>query len=41
LALKFGNYPAALTNDLPYEAQSVYFSTLVVMQWGYAHLFFP
>jgi len=41
LALKLGNYPAALTNDLPYEAQSVYFSTLVVMQWGYAHLFFP
>jgi Cation transporting ATPase, C-terminus len=34
LALKFGNYPAALTNDLLYEAQSVYFFTLVVMQWG-------
>ena len=34
LALKFGNYPTALTNDLLYEAQSVYFFTLVVMQWG-------
>ncbi len=34
LALKFGNYPEALTNDLLYEAQSVYFFTLVVMQWG-------
>ncbi|KAI0246247.1 sodium-potassium ATPase [Lactifluus subvellereus] len=34
LALQFGNYPAALTNDLLYEAQSVYFFTLVVMQWG-------
>ncbi|KAH9955497.1 sodium-potassium ATPase [Russula dissimulans] len=34
LALKFGNYPPALTNDLLYEAQSVYFFTLVVMQWG-------
>ena len=34
LALKFGDYPAALTNDLLYEAQSVYFFTLVVMQWG-------
>ncbi|KAH9955492.1 hypothetical protein BC827DRAFT_1236737 [Russula dissimulans] len=34
LALKFGNYPAALTDDLLYEAQSVYFFTLVVMQWG-------
>jgi sodium/potassium-transporting ATPase subunit alpha len=36
LALKFGDYPAALTNDLLYEAQSVYFFTLVVMQWGCA-----
>ena len=35
LAGKFGNYPAALTKDLLYEAQSVYFFTLVVMQWGY------
>ena len=34
LAMKFGNYPEALTNDLLYEAQSVYFFTLVVMQWG-------
>jgi len=34
LALKFGNYPAALTDDLLYEAQTVYFFTLVVMQWG-------
>lgn len=34
LALQFGNYPAALTDDLLYEAQSVYFFTLVVMQWG-------
>ncbi|KAF8263726.1 sodium-potassium ATPase [Lactarius quietus] len=34
LAGKFGNYPAALTDDLLYEAQSVYFFTLVVMQWG-------
>ncbi|KAI9507404.1 sodium-potassium ATPase [Russula earlei] len=34
LAMKFGNYPAALTNDLLYEAQTVYFFTLVVMQWG-------
>jgi sodium/potassium-transporting ATPase subunit alpha len=34
LALKFGDYPAALTDDLLYEAQSVYFFTLVVMQWG-------
>jgi sodium/potassium-transporting ATPase subunit alpha len=40
LALKFGNYPAALTNDLLYEAQSVYFFTLVVMQWGCAILHF-
>jgi sodium/potassium-transporting ATPase subunit alpha len=39
LALKFGNYPAALTNDLLYEAQSVYFFTLVVMQWGCVILF--
>jgi hypothetical protein len=38
LALKFGNYPAALTDDLLYEAQSVYFFTLVVMQWGCVHL---
>ena len=36
LAGKFGNYPAALTQDLLFEAQSVYFFTLVVMQWGYA-----
>ena len=35
LAGKFGNYPDALTDDLLYEAQSVYFFTLVVMQWGY------
>jgi sodium/potassium-transporting ATPase subunit alpha len=35
LALKFGNYPPELTNDLLFEAQSVYFFTLVVMQWGY------
>jgi sodium/potassium-transporting ATPase subunit alpha len=34
LALKFGNYPPELTNDLLFEAQSVYFFTLVVMQWG-------
>ncbi|KAN0129017.1 sodium-potassium ATPase [Lactarius tabidus] len=34
LAGKFGNYPAALTQDLLFEAQSVYFFTLVVMQWG-------
>ncbi|KAI0259575.1 sodium-potassium ATPase [Gloeopeniophorella convolvens] len=34
LALKFGNWPAELTNDVLYEAQSVYFFTLVVMQWG-------
>jgi sodium/potassium-transporting ATPase subunit alpha len=40
LALKFGNYPAALTNDLLYEAQSVYFFTLVVMQWGCVIFFF-
>jgi magnesium-transporting ATPase (P-type) len=39
LFLKFGNYPAALTNDLLYEAQSVYFFTLVVMQWGYVVFF--
>jgi sodium/potassium-transporting ATPase subunit alpha len=39
LALKFGNYPEALTNDLLYEAQSVYFFTLVVMQWGCAIIF--
>ncbi|KAI0246253.1 cation transporting ATPase [Lactifluus subvellereus] len=31
LALQFSNYPAALTNDLLYEAQSVYFFTLVVI----------
>ncbi len=34
LALKFGNYPEALTSDLLNEAQSVYFFTLVVTQWG-------
>jgi sodium/potassium-transporting ATPase subunit alpha len=34
IAFKFGNYPAALTNDLLYEAQTVNFFTLVVMQWG-------
>jgi hypothetical protein len=39
LALKFGNYPEALTNDLLYEAQSVYFFTLVVVQWGCAIIF--
>ncbi|KAI0036987.1 sodium-potassium ATPase [Vararia minispora EC-137] len=33
LALGFGNWPG-LTNDLLYEAQSVYFFTLVLMQWG-------
>ncbi|KAH9035191.1 sodium-potassium ATPase [Lactarius pseudohatsudake] len=34
LAGKFGNYPPEFTPDLLYEAQSVYFFTLVVMQWG-------
>jgi hypothetical protein len=34
LILKFGNFPAALTDDLLFEAQSVYFFTLIVMQWG-------
>ncbi|KAH9059426.1 sodium-potassium ATPase [Lactarius deliciosus] len=34
LAGKFGNYPPEFTSDLLYEAQSVYFFTLVVMQWG-------
>jgi sodium/potassium-transporting ATPase subunit alpha len=40
LALQFGNYPAALTSDLLNEAQSVYFFTLVVMQWGCVIFFF-
>ncbi|KAN0129016.1 cation transporting ATPase [Lactarius tabidus] len=34
LAGGFGNYPEALTQDRLFEAQSVYFFTLVVMQWG-------
>ncbi|KAH9172572.1 sodium-potassium ATPase [Lactarius sanguifluus] len=36
LAGKFGNYPPEFINNpnLLYEAQSVYFFTLVVMQWG-------
>jgi len=38
LAGKFGNYPPEFTNDLLYEAQSVYFFTLIVMQWGYVSL---
>ncbi|KLO07342.1 sodium-potassium ATPase [Schizopora paradoxa] len=33
LAAKFGNYPDATADLLP-EAQSVYFFTLIVMQWG-------
>jgi sodium/potassium-transporting ATPase subunit alpha len=33
LVLGFGTWPG-LTNDLLYEAQNVYFFTLVVMQWG-------
>ncbi|KAF8154699.1 sodium-potassium ATPase [Crassisporium funariophilum] len=32
--LGFGTYPEELTNDLLYRAQSVYFFTLVLMQWG-------
>jgi sodium/potassium-transporting ATPase subunit alpha len=35
LVLGFGTWPG-LTNDLLYEAQNVYFFTLVVMQWGCA-----
>ncbi|KAH9965077.1 sodium-potassium ATPase [Russula compacta] len=34
LVFKFGNYPDALTDDLLFEAQSVYFFTLVITQWG-------
>ncbi|KAI9451513.1 sodium-potassium ATPase [Lactarius psammicola] len=36
LAGKFGDYPEEYTNNpkLLYEAQSVYFFTLIVMQWG-------
>ncbi|RPD63077.1 sodium-potassium ATPase [Lentinus tigrinus ALCF2SS1-6] len=33
LALGFGNWPG-LDNELLYRAQSVYFFTLVLMQWG-------
>ncbi len=33
LAAKFGNYPDATADLLP-NAQSVYFFTLIVMQWG-------
>ncbi|KZV66047.1 sodium-potassium ATPase [Peniophora sp. CONT] len=33
LALGFGNWPG-LTNDLLFEAQNIYFFTLVLMQWG-------
>ncbi|KAI0316640.1 sodium-potassium ATPase [Amylostereum chailletii] len=33
LAFGFGNWPG-LTNDLLYEAQTIYFFTLVIMQWG-------
>jgi len=33
LVLGFGNWPG-LTDDLLFEAQTVYFFTLVVMQWG-------
>ncbi|TDL17671.1 sodium-potassium ATPase [Rickenella mellea] len=33
LALRYGNWPL-LTNDLLFEAQSVYFFTLIIMQWG-------
>ncbi|OBZ79410.1 Sodium/potassium-transporting ATPase subunit alpha-A [Grifola frondosa] len=33
LALGFGNWPG-LTDELLYKAQSVYFFTLVLMQWG-------
>lgn len=33
LALGFGNWPG-LTDDLLFRAQSIYFFTLVVMQWG-------
>lgn len=33
LAGKFGNWPE-LTNEKLYKAQSVYFFTLVIMQWG-------
>ncbi|TBU35112.1 sodium-potassium ATPase [Dichomitus squalens] len=33
LALGFGNWPE-LTNELLFKAQSVYFFTLVLMQWG-------
>jgi len=34
LALKFGSFPDTLTEDLLSRAQSVYFFTLVMMQWG-------
>ena len=34
LALSFST-PENLTEDLLFEAQSVYFFTLVLMQWGY------
>lgn len=34
LALSFST-PENLTNELFFKAQSVYFFTLVLMQWGY------
>ena len=37
LALGFGDWPG-LTDGLLYEAQTVYFFTLVIMQWGYVLL---
>jgi sodium/potassium-transporting ATPase subunit alpha len=34
IVFKFGKWPAELTPDLLDKAQSVYFFTLVIMQWG-------
>lgn len=40
VAFKFGSYPEELTDSLLYEATSVYFFTLVIMQWGLVHSLF-
>lgn len=36
LVLQFGNWPTLSSEDLN-RAQSVYFLTLVIMQWGYGY----